>query len=167
MTQKGVGRTLIIAKYSAIATKAVSPPESSESVVSAFPGGWTLMSMSQVSTSSPGSSVSSALPPPKSSVKVSRKLSFIAVNSRVNILLISPVISEIIPSSSFFAFSTSSRWEARNSYLSLTRAYSSMAPRFGVPRADISFFSSAMRLFDFAALSMGFLTASAALWLSS
>ena len=115
MTQKGVGRTLMMAKYSAMATKAVSPPESRESVVSALPGGCTFISMSQLSTSSPGSSVSSALPPPKSSVKVARKLSFIAVNSRVKIVLISPVMSEIIPSSSFFAFSTSSRWEARNS----------------------------------------------------
>ena len=42
-----------------------------------------------------------------------------------------------------------------------------MAPRFGVPSEFISFLSSAMRRFDFAALSMGRRTASAALWLSS
>ena len=54
MTQNGVGRTLMMAKYSAMATKAVSPPESSESVVSALPGGWTLISMSQLSTSLAG-----------------------------------------------------------------------------------------------------------------
>ena len=39
MTQNGVGRTFKIAKYSAIATKAISPPESKLIFDSALPGG--------------------------------------------------------------------------------------------------------------------------------
>ena len=43
----------------------------------------------------------------------------------------------MIWSRSSFACSTSSRWPVRYSYRSFTRANSSIAPRFGVPRDEI------------------------------
>ena len=47
MMQNGVGCTFRNGKYRAMATKAFSPPESSEMVFSALPGGWALISMPQ------------------------------------------------------------------------------------------------------------------------
>ena len=54
------------------------------------------------------------------------------------------VMSRMILSSSRLEVSTSSRWVVRYVYRSLTRAYSSMAPRFGVPSPAILRFSSAI-----------------------
>ena len=82
MTTKGVGRTFKMAKYRAMATKAFSPPDSSVMVFSAFPGGWTLMSMPQPSTSLGSSSSNRALPPPNSSANVWPKASLMRANSR-------------------------------------------------------------------------------------
>ena len=59
----GVGRTFKIAKYSAMATNAFSPPESKVMVFTCFPGGCTLISMPHVSGFSSSSNTSSPLPP--------------------------------------------------------------------------------------------------------
>ena len=113
MTTKGVGRTFKMEKYRVMATKAFSPPDSRVMVFSAFPGGWTLISMPQLRMSSGSSSSSVALPPPNSSWKVWPKDSLMLWNSRLKMVFISPVICPMTSSNSLLAFSTSSRWSVR------------------------------------------------------
>ena len=167
ITQNGVGRTLSIAKYRAIATNAFSPPDSRLIFDTAFPGGCTLISMPHSSGSDSSSSVIDALPPPKSSMKVCLKFSSISLNSRRNTSCISLVTSFIMPNSSVFAFSISSRWPVRNSYLLLTRSYSSIAPILGVPSADICRRRSFMPLISFCRFSTGWRSSCAAEYDSS
>ena len=66
----GVGRTFKMAKYSAVATNAFSPPLSSVMVLTCFPGGCTRISMPQVKGFSGSSRISWPLPPPNISSKV-------------------------------------------------------------------------------------------------
>ena len=102
-----------IAKYSAIATNAISPPERRLRFVSALPGGCTFISIPQLSTSFSSSSLSAALPPPKSSRKVWRKHSSISLKRSTKTSSIWLVISLMMPTSSLFAFVTSSRCPLR------------------------------------------------------
>ena len=113
MTQKGVGCTFKMEKYRAMATKAFSPPESSEMVFSVFPGGWALISMPQFKMSASSSSSSWACPPPNISRNVAWKLSFKSWNCSAKIRVISPVMPPMMVSSSPLAFSTSSLWSVR------------------------------------------------------
>ncbi|CAN3999133.1 PadR family transcriptional regulator, partial [Dysosmobacter welbionis] len=96
ITQKGVGWTFRMEKYSAMATKAFSPPDSREMVLRVFPGGWALISMPQPRMSSSSSSSNLAVPPPKSSWKVVWKLSDSSLNCSAKILVISSVISPMM-----------------------------------------------------------------------
>ena len=89
ITQNGVGLTFNMAKYRAIATKAISPPDISEIVESVFPGGWHLISMPLSRILSGSSSTREAFPPPKSSLKVWRKASLIRVNCSAKTFCIS------------------------------------------------------------------------------
>ncbi len=113
MTTKGVGRTFKMAKYRAMATKAFSPPDSRVMIFKALPGGCTLISIPQLRMSSGSSSSRVALPPPKSSRKVSPKAWLMVWNSRWKMAFISAVIAVMMSSSSFLACSTSSRWSVR------------------------------------------------------
>ncbi len=113
MTQKGVGCTFKMEKYKAMATKAFSPPERREMVFRVFPGGWALISMPQARISFSSSSSRWACPPPNNSTKVVWKLSFSSRNCSAKMRVISPVIPEMMPSRSFLACSTSSRWPVR------------------------------------------------------
>ena len=109
----GVGCTFRMAKYSAMATNAFSPPDSSVMVFSCLPGGCTLISMPQLRISLSSSSSSRALPPPNSSKNVSWKLSFSSWNCSAKMLVICWVIWSIMPSSSSLACSTSLRCSDR------------------------------------------------------
>ena len=113
ITQNGVGCTFRMAKYSAMATNAFSPPDSSVMVFSCLPGGCTLISMPQLRISLSSSSSSRALPPPNSSKNVSWKLSFSSWNCSAKMLVICWVIWSIMPSSSSLACSTSLRCSDR------------------------------------------------------
>ena len=113
MTQKGVGWTFKMEKYRAMATKAFSPPLKRVMVFSAFPGGWTLISIPQERMSLGSSSSNVALPPPKSSRKVAWKASLMRANCWAKISVISLVMPSMTPVSSALAFSTSSRWSVR------------------------------------------------------
>ena len=146
ITQKGVGRTLRMAKYSAIATKAFSPPESRLMVETALPGGCTRISIPQSRTCSSSSRTKAAFPPPKSSRKVPRKLSSISRNRSMNSFSISVVMSRMMSFSSVRAFSTSSRCPVRKV---------SMAPRFGFPRSLIWRRRPAISLLAFCRFSTG------------
>ena len=96
-----------------MATKAFSPPERRERTFRALPGGWTLISMPQPRMSSGSSSSRVAMPPPKSSVKVSPKAVLMTPNCWEKMDFISPVISAMTFSSSSLDRRTSSRWSVR------------------------------------------------------
>ena len=113
MTQKGVGRTLRMAKYRAMATKAFSPPESREMVLRALPGGCTRISMPQFKTSSGSSSSSVALPPWNRSRKVWEKASLIRLNWLVKMAVISWVMPEMMSVSSLLDLAMSLRWSVK------------------------------------------------------
>ena len=82
-------------------------------IFSALPGGCTLISMPQLRMSSSSSSSRVALPPPKSSRKVSPKDRLMISNCWAKMAFIWLVISAMMPSSSRLAFCTSSRWSVR------------------------------------------------------
>ena len=72
-----------------------------------------MISMPQPRISFSSSSSSLAVPPPKSSVKVSWKLSLSSLNCSAKMTVIRSVISVMIRSRSPLAFSTSLRWSER------------------------------------------------------
>ena len=112
-----------------------------------FPGGATFISIPD-SRTLPGSvSFNSPLPPPKSSTNICLKFSFILAKLSLNISFMLLVSSEIRRSSSDLDFVTSDSCPLRNSYLSETSLYSSIASVFTVPNALIFDFNSFSRLF--------------------
>ena len=90
-----------------MATNAISPPDMRLSVESALPGGCTLISMPQESTSLSSSSTRLASPPPNSSVKTRPKFSLMARKLSVKMSFIWPDRLVIILVSSFLLPSTS------------------------------------------------------------
>ena len=120
-----------------------------------FPGGSTLISMPHSRTLFGSVSSSSPCPPPNSSVKICLKFLLIFSKLSTNISFIVSVSSLMSVSSSFLLFVTSLIWCFKNSYLSETSAYSSIAPRFTLPRAFILALSSASSLFAWGIFSTG------------
>ncbi len=131
-----------MAKSSAIAVRHLSPPDNRSIFWSFFPGGCAIMSILQLRTSCSSPSTISAIPPPNNSAKTSLKFSLITRKWVINCFFISDVISEIIFKSLFLVSSMSSRCPTRNSYLSATFSYSSIAFILIFPSSLISFLSS-------------------------
>ena len=115
-----------MAKYSAMATSARSPPESRLMLRCRFPGGWAWMSMPQCRASLSSSRASIPLPPPKSWAKVSAKAVRILANSVRKRWSISWVMPSMTPSSAcrtasvtggYVALALACQWLVKEGYL--------------------------------------------------
>ena len=104
--------------------------------VTIFPGGSTLISMPEVSTSLSSVKESSAAPPPNSSRNICPKFWLIWANRSVNCWRMCFVKSWMSSSSWALDFSTSSIWPFKNWYRSETSRYSTTAPTFTAPGFD-------------------------------
>ena len=144
-----------------IATSDCSPPESADRFLMILPGGATWISMPLVSTSDGSDSTRLAAPPPNSSVKMRPKCLLMRAKLSANRLFISSDSSAIILHSWVRLVSTSFTCARRNSYRSLTSAYSSMAATFTLPSARTFARTSATCRLSSGRLSKGTQSASA------
>ena len=130
-----------IANNRLIAVNVFSPPDKSEIVVSFLPGGDAIIS-TPVSNKLFGSvNLSEAFPPLNNSLNVSLKCLFTISKVVLKSLAITLSISDIISKSVFSALTKSSRCLIKNSYLTLTRSYSSGAAKLTTPKSLRIFFN--------------------------
>ena len=116
-----------MAKRSAIAVSAFSPPDNCIIFWSFFPGGWDIIRIPASRISSPSTSSIVPLPPPKSSLNTLSNSTFISSNLAVNCALMPSSSSSITFISDSSASIISSCCVFMNSYLSLTDLYSSIS----------------------------------------
>ena len=132
-TQNGLGFTLNIANIRATAVRAFSPPERSETFWSLFPGGLAAISIPHSSTLPSSRSMSSPSPPPKSILKKFLNSIWIFLNVSIKSSFVVLFILLIASSMLSFAFNKSSLWVVKNTNLSWSSLFSSIATRFTAP----------------------------------